>query len=347
MRGRTEIRTPRLLLRKLRREDAPAIVDGVGDLVVSKWLSNVPHPYGLADAEWFLENMGARPDHWAITRDGDFLGVMSIGAELGYWLKRDAWGQGIATEAGFAVVGAWFERSGHDLLTSGYFEGNGPSGAVLSKIGFELSGERLSHSKSLGRTVRRQDVQLTRAKWEAGRRLPCLSTPRLRSRLLKEADAARLVEIAGIPEVARNTSSIPAPWSETAARAWVGRRDWRDRPGFRLALCDRSGCLVGMAGLSPMDEKGEASLAYFIEKSLWGRGLASEFVAAMIPAIFDSFGVNTITADHFTDNPASGAVLRKTGFRPAGTGMGQSLARLEPAPLSLYRLERSSFEADR
>ena len=52
-----------------------------------------------------------------------------------------------------------------------------------------------------------------------------------------------------------------------------------------------------------------------------------------------------IEADHFDDNPASGAVLRKLGFQELGKGIGKSQARLEPAPVTLYRLRLDDLKA--
>ena len=51
------------------------------------------------------------------------------------------------------------------------------------------------------------------------------------------------------------------------------------------------------------------------------------------------FHLDEIKAVHLDDNPASGPVLRKLGFKQCGTGMAKSPARLEPAAVTLYRLK--------
>ena len=53
------VETARLRLRPFGRADAPAIVALVGDLRVALWLARVPHPYGIGDAEWFIDNVAA------------------------------------------------------------------------------------------------------------------------------------------------------------------------------------------------------------------------------------------------------------------------------------------------
>jgi RimJ/RimL family protein N-acetyltransferase len=162
------IETPRLTLRPLGRRDVPAIVEGVGDLAVSRWLTPVPHPYREADAEEFLAMAAATPGFWAIEEDGAFRGVVSIREELGSWLRRDAWGRGLMTEAAAAATDAWFE-GGAGALRSGHHEGNAASRAVLLKIGFEETGHHRSHARALGRDVPGRTMRPTRARWEARR----------------------------------------------------------------------------------------------------------------------------------------------------------------------------------
>lgn len=69
-------------------------------------------------------------------------------------------------------------------------------------------------------------------------------------------------------------------------------------------------------------------------------------LARFLPAAFRAFPLAAVKADHDIDNPASGAVLRKLGFIYTGDRTtGPKRLRLEPTPVSHYRLERSSFEA--
>jgi RimJ/RimL family protein N-acetyltransferase len=61
-------------------------------------------------------------------------------AELGYYVARDHWGRGIATEAALAIVRFGFESLGYLKLTSGYYTDNAASGRVLAKLGFTIVG---------------------------------------------------------------------------------------------------------------------------------------------------------------------------------------------------------------
>jgi ribosomal-protein-alanine N-acetyltransferase len=61
-------------------------------------------------------------------------------AELGYYIARDHWGRGIATEAALAITRVGFESFGFLKLTSGYHADNPASGRVLAKLGFTIIG---------------------------------------------------------------------------------------------------------------------------------------------------------------------------------------------------------------
>ncbi len=346
LRGKRRIETPRLTLRPFSAEDAPALVSGVGEFEVSRWLGPVPHPYGPQDAKWFLETMAGGAHYWAICLEGKLIGAMSIDGEFGYWLARSAWGQGFATEAGFAVIDRWFRDPAAPDLPSGHFDDNLRSGAVLGKLGFEYTQRGMLFCRARGQEFASRRMVLSRARWQARQSLPELHTPRCVLRPLAPEDAEDLARIGGVHAVARNTSSIPSPWPVEEARAWIGQGQWQGTPGFRLAICDRSGALIGMAGLTAMDDNGVAGLAYLLKQELWGRGIVTEVMSRFVPAAFRAFPLTAIEADHDTDNPASGAVLRKLGFLYTGDRItGPTRLRLEPTPVSHYRLERSSFEA--
>jgi RimJ/RimL family protein N-acetyltransferase len=62
--------------------------------------------------------------------------------ELGYRYARVAWGQGIATEAGRAVLGHGFKVLGLDLIVAVAHPDNLPSRRVLEKLGFTAHGLR-------------------------------------------------------------------------------------------------------------------------------------------------------------------------------------------------------------
>ena len=82
--------------------------------------------------------------------------------------------------------------------------------------------------------------------------------------------------------------------------------------------------LVGCMGYYVHNEsnigiaEGEAEVGYWIGKPFWNQGYCTEALREMIEYCFNSKGFLTLWADHFVDNPASGKVMEKCGFRDTG-----------------------------
>ncbi|MBT8476392.1 MAG: GNAT family N-acetyltransferase [Rhodobacteraceae bacterium] len=333
--------TPRLRLTPVTEVDPADVVAGIGNYDVARWLGRVPYPYGLDDAAAFIAaNTALAGRVWFIHDADGLVGGISIDRELGYWLSRTAWGQGYATEAGDAVVDVHFADPVADDLLSGHYPGNDRSAVVLKKLGFTYTGRRTVQSAALGQTIDGHELVLTRAAWQARRHFT-VDTDRLRLRTLKPGDWRRLQQFGGDPDVARMMLHLTVPWPEAAVKQWIAGSTYRGRPGFRLAICLADGALIGTVGLGP-----DRSVAFMLDRRYWGKGYATEAMRGFLAECFTRFDdLDTLEADHFTDNPNSGAVLRKLGFERTGTGLGASKARVERAPNVLYRLTRDRFKA--
>ena len=163
-------RTDRLCLRPLEARDVDGICLGVGPLEVSRWMTQVPHPYSTQDASDFVaRNCDIFPRVAAIEHENRMIGVVGVQKELGYWLAQDTWGQGFASEAARHMTGWYFENVGDDLLQSGYFVENLRSKAVLEKLGFAAGDIVQTRSRASGAEMPLQKVYLSREMWRAGR----------------------------------------------------------------------------------------------------------------------------------------------------------------------------------
>ncbi|HWY49385.1 MAG TPA: GNAT family N-acetyltransferase [Bryobacteraceae bacterium] len=59
--------------------------------------------------------------------------------ELGFHLRPEYWGRGLAQEAGQAVIAFAFENLGAEALFAGHHPANSASRRVLSKLGFQFT----------------------------------------------------------------------------------------------------------------------------------------------------------------------------------------------------------------
>jgi len=154
------IRSERLFLRPGWPEDWGEILAGIADEAVVRNLSNVPWPYTPEAARQFAGlTQDARCPHFLITAPNSAEPARTIGVialnpprgsnpvELGYWIGRDHWGRGYATEAARAVV-RLARTLGHRELTAAHFIDNPASAKVLRKVGF----------RPIGRTVQRYSL---------------------------------------------------------------------------------------------------------------------------------------------------------------------------------------------
>ncbi len=140
-------RSERLFLRPAFPEDWEAVLACIGsDEGVVRNLARAPWPYGEREARDFAAMpQDWRLPHFLITLPGTgVIGSAGLGAngdeaELGYWIARDHWGRGYATEAAGAVLKI-AHTLGHRRLVAGHFIDNPASGRVLRKIGFQPTG---------------------------------------------------------------------------------------------------------------------------------------------------------------------------------------------------------------
>jgi len=144
------VSTERLILRGPVRNDAAALAHLLGDLNVAGMTSMIPHPYGLADAEaWLDRSMTCDWRHEAnfVIEHPNFGVVGGLGfkpgdrPELGYWIGRPYWNRGYATEAARGAM-KWVKREWRKpVIVSGHFADNPASGQVLCKAGFLYTGD--------------------------------------------------------------------------------------------------------------------------------------------------------------------------------------------------------------
>jgi RimJ/RimL family protein N-acetyltransferase len=156
-------------------------------------------------------------------------------------------------------------------------------------------------------------------------------------------DADDLYRAVADEAIVRNLGSLPWPYGIDDARAFVEREHSPGLPSLLLMLrTDGAPRLIGACGVHDAD--GPAELGYWIARPYWGLGFATEAARAVV-AMARAAGHRRLVAGHFTDNPASGRVLRKIGFRPTGRiEMRQSNGRGRAVPCALF--ERSLLGDD-
>ncbi|HEX9632083.1 MAG TPA: GNAT family N-acetyltransferase [Gemmatimonadales bacterium] len=154
---------------------------------------------------------------------------------------------------------------------------------------------------------------------------PALLTPRLRLRSFDTADAEAVQRLAGAFAVADTTLTIPHPYEDGMAEAWIAMLAEEFAIGRQavFAITDRAtAALIGAVGLVLRPEHARAELGYWIGRPFWGLGYATEAARETLRYGFGPLGLHRIHASYFARNPASGRVLSKAGMRPEGVARG-------------------------
>ena len=130
-------------------------------------------------------------------------------------------------------------------------------------------------------------------------------------------DWAELLTAINDVSVVRNLATAPWPYTMEDAINFARRSQEHLLPHFLVTLPSASGTkLIGSAGIS--QNGNDVELGYWIARNHWGQGYATE-AAQVVLGLAKALGHRRVIAGHFVDNPASGRVLTKAGFRRTGT----------------------------
>jgi [ribosomal protein S5]-alanine N-acetyltransferase len=142
-----ELSDGELVLRPWRTDDLDALVVAIDDPEIGRWMPKIPYPYSPEAGAVYLARSAGRKGRFAIVGAGDrtLLGGISLvpkqwgRAEIGYWIRADARGRGLATRA-LVLVSRWgLERGFRRLQLHADIE-NPASHRVAEKAGFSREG---------------------------------------------------------------------------------------------------------------------------------------------------------------------------------------------------------------
>jgi 8-oxo-dGTP diphosphatase len=141
-----EITTERLVLKKLKQGDKQSLVSEIGEWEVVKWLSRVPYPYEENDAERWLTITTEQELLLNIFENNVLIGGIGLTENnddsygLGYWLGKQHWGKGLATESSKCFLDYAVNELNLTNIRASHMVGNDVSAKVLKKLGFKVVG---------------------------------------------------------------------------------------------------------------------------------------------------------------------------------------------------------------
>ena len=141
------IETKRLILRPWREDDAEDLYIYASDPEVGPPAGWQPHT-SVENSREIIRTVLSKPETYAVCLKENGKPIGSIGFhrndlateddeyELGYWIGRQYWGQGLIPEASREMLRYAFEDLGMNRIWCGYYEGNEKSRRVQEKLGF-------------------------------------------------------------------------------------------------------------------------------------------------------------------------------------------------------------------
>lgn len=141
----TELRTKRLVLRRARPHDVEALHEVFGDERSMHYWSNGPHTDLEETWRWLNSMIEASPDEsddFVVTVDGQVVGKLGCWKlpEIGFILRSDHWGKGLASEALSAFLAHIFAARDIDRVIADVDPRNVGALRLLHSYGFAETG---------------------------------------------------------------------------------------------------------------------------------------------------------------------------------------------------------------
>lgn len=147
------IETPRLILRPWQDADAESLFKYACDPDIGPIAGWPPHT-SADDSLNIIRTVFAAPETYAVVLKSSGEPVGSCGimfadsphstdmqsreAEIGYWIGKPYWGQGLIPEAVNTLLSRCFNDLNLDAVWCGYYDGNTKSKRVIEKCGFKF-----------------------------------------------------------------------------------------------------------------------------------------------------------------------------------------------------------------
>lgn len=148
-----KLETDRLILRQFIMDDAARVQELAGNKDVAKTTLGIPHPYTIELAKSWIENHprmvkdGTLPFAIVLKTESVIVGTMTIRVnephkkgELAYWVGKEYWGNGYATEAAKEIVRHSFEDLNLNRVWAMAMSKNPASVKVMINVGMKKEG---------------------------------------------------------------------------------------------------------------------------------------------------------------------------------------------------------------
>ncbi len=332
-------------LRAHRETDVPGMVEMCRDPISNQWM-DLPHPYRPADAEWFVREVIApgwragTARGWAIeatNSDGfsSYAGNVDIrggpAATIGFVLHPWARGRGVMARAVRLALSWSLVEVAIESVSWLAQVGNVASLRVAWATGFRF---QATVPRQLGppplsdawlATVVTGDQLCPRTSWLTP---TVLAGEGVVLRAFVEADIPRIVEACSDARTRHWLTSMPSPYTEDSARAYLHSLPVEESSARRVVWCiaDPASDLL-LANIAIFDlaaqDRSSGEIGYWTHPDARGRGVMTEALRLVVdhafaPVTERGLGLRRLQLLAAAGNSASGHIARRSGFVEVG-----------------------------
>lgn len=311
--------TTRLILRPWREEDAAELFRYAADPEVGPPAGWPPHT-DIENSRMIIREILSAEGTFAVVLKATGLPIGSIGimrntnvstaadeAEIGYWIGRPYWGQGLIPEAVQECLRICFQEQGCSRVWCAYFEGNEKSRRVQEKCGFRYHHTEQNKECPMLNEIRTEHITaLEKGRWiqrqillEPGQNQPEALHP------LFEAYTAALVE--QCPDFCTYLTK------QNYDAELLHPEEKYGEPYGRLYLLRFAGEPAGCIALHQIDGKSCELKRLYVRPEYRGLGLAAVLVEQILQDA-RQIGYRRILLDTFPDLTAAIRLYKKYGF---------------------------------
>ena len=352
-------------LRAHREDDVADVLEQCQDPVSQEW-TTVPVPYSPEDARRFVTEF--MPGGWAdgtrwgfaVEVDGRYAGTVELRdegegrLELAFGSHPWVRGSGAMERAVRLLVDWGFADRLARVIVWRANQGNWPSRKLAWRLGFSFDGTvraSLPHRGELRDgwvgTLLTTDDRSPRGRWLD---VPVLEADGLVLRPWRDADVPRIVEACSDPRTQAWLGTMPDPYGESDARAWLEHQRENRAVGTSVVWAavdpadDLALASVSFFGLVP---EVECEIGYWAHPDSRGRGVTTRAMARVVDYAFEDLGVRRVTAGAAVDNVASRHVIEANGLTLFGTERVGTVVRGGRADIAWYDVLVEEWRASR
>ena len=165
-----ELHTENLIIKKPTEKDLNSLIKELNNWNISKWLVEVPFPYSINDANYWMKKTREDEFSFNIYLKNKLIGGISITNklknnkwELGYWIGEEYWGNKYAKEACDGLIKYFFTNTSNNIIFASHMKDNIKSNKIILSLGFKKLGIGKKYSVSRKEEVEDINYQLIKS----------------------------------------------------------------------------------------------------------------------------------------------------------------------------------------